>query len=224
MAPPFVNATTETCSAVSSERRRVFVAAAHEAFFAEGYSGTSMSSIAARVGGSKTTLWTYFPSKQALFSAVVDEIVEQYGTALSIELPDDEPVEIVLRRFGTALLDTVLSEPIVALHRLVMGEVVRFPELADMFYERGAKRGQARLSAYLERAMKRDLLRNGDAPVLARQFAGMCLSGCFQLALLGIDKQPTQFAISKDIDAAVDATMRAWGNVANLEHHVQPKI
>lgn len=38
-----------------------------------------MSSIAGQVGGSKTTLWAYFPSKEDLFAAVVDDVVEQYG-------------------------------------------------------------------------------------------------------------------------------------------------
>ena len=44
-------------------RRKAFVDAAREAFFAHGYAGTTMSSIASAVGGSKTTLWSYFPSK-----------------------------------------------------------------------------------------------------------------------------------------------------------------
>ncbi len=59
----------------------------------------SMSSIASKVGGSKTTLpGPIFRRRSDLFAAVVDGIVEQYGDALTIELPLDEPVPDVLRR------------------------------------------------------------------------------------------------------------------------------
>src|SRR3546814_14826440 len=66
-------------------RRKAFVEAARKGFLANGYAGTTMSSIASAVGGSKTTLWTYFPSKEALFEAVVDDIVDYYGAALQVE-------------------------------------------------------------------------------------------------------------------------------------------
>ena len=42
----------------AAARRKAFVDAARALFFANGYTGTTMSSIASKVGGSKTTLWT----------------------------------------------------------------------------------------------------------------------------------------------------------------------
>lgn len=79
----------------SAQRRKAFVDAARSAFFSQGYAGTVMSSIASQVGGSKTTLWSYFPSKEEFFSAVVDDIIEQYGEALLIELSLDEDMMVV---------------------------------------------------------------------------------------------------------------------------------
>ena len=169
-----------------------------------------MSSIAKRVGGSKTTLWSYFPSKESLFAAVVDDVVEQYGVALGVELSIEEPLETVLRRFGFALLKTVLSGPILSLHRLVVGDAARFPELAEMFFERGAKRGHARLARYLGAAMDIGLLRPTDAMVAARQFTGLCLSGCFQSALLGLEEKPPNVSIEFDLENAVNTAVSAW--------------
>src|SRR3546814_10314431 len=62
---------TVSADDATAARRKAFVDAAREGFFANGYAGTTMSSIASTVGGSKTTLWSYFPSKEALFEAVV---------------------------------------------------------------------------------------------------------------------------------------------------------
>ena len=191
-------------------RRAAFVSAAQEAFLTHGYAGTTMSSIAATVGGSKTTLWSHFPSKQALFAAVVDDVVSQYGKALAVDLPPEAPVAATLSRFAAALLATILSPPIIGLHRLVTGEAGRFPELARLFWERGPKRGKARLSAYIANAMADGRLRPGDPDIAARQFAAMCQAGCFQQATLGLAAGPTADNIAADIAAATDSFMRAW--------------
>ncbi len=196
--------------AAVSRRRKSFVDAATRAFFAKGYGDTTMSSIATMVGGSKTTLWTYFPSKEALFAAVVDDIVEHHGLALSVELSEDEEIRLVLHRFGTTLLATLLSEPILNLHRLVVGEAKRFPHLAELFYERGARRGKARLAAYLVLAMEKSLLRSGDPVIAARQFAALCQAGRYQRAMMNLAAADGETSADRDVETAVDTFWRAW--------------
>ena len=53
------------------ERREAILAIAKRVFLDQGYSGASMSAISAELGGSKGTLWSYFPSKEELFAARV---------------------------------------------------------------------------------------------------------------------------------------------------------
>jgi TetR/AcrR family transcriptional regulator, mexJK operon transcriptional repressor len=200
--------TAETGS--RNARRAAFVAAGREEFFSRGFAGAVMSNVATRVGGSKTTLWSYFPSKEDLFAAVVDDIVEKYGEALSVDLDSNEPIESILKRFATAMLKTVLSEPILHLHRLVTGEAGRFPQVGAMFYERGAKRGKAKLSLFIANAMEKGELRKGDPDLATRQFAEMCKSGCFQQSLLGMTEKVTPDAIASDISESVTMFMRGW--------------
>lgn len=195
---------------IQDQRREAFVAAARNAFFQNGYAGTTMSAISAQVGGSKTTLWTYFPSKDELFAAVVDDIVEHYGCALSVELSPELPVAEVLGHFAAAMLSTMLSPPIINLHRVVTGEVGRFPELGRLFYERGPKRGKARLAEYMAGVMADGRLRTGDPALASRQFSAMCQSHVFQLALYGIEA-PSPDMVARDITSAVDSFLRAWG-------------
>lgn len=209
MIPASTNSEEE--KAGRAQRRQAFVDAARDAFFAHGYGATTMSAIAATVGGSKTTLWAYFPSKEELFAAVIDDIVERYSLALTIEVDQAEPVAPVLRRFGRAVMTTILSSHIQALHRIVTGEALRFPELGRMFYERGPKRGKARLAAFVAGAMADGRLRRGDPMVATRQFSGMCQSGCFQEILLGIEGFGKPRDVDRDVDAAVETFMRAWG-------------
>ena len=192
-------------------RRKAFVDAARELFFANGYAGTTMSSIASKVGGSKTTLWTYFPSKEDLFAAVVDDIVAQYGDALAIELPLDEPVSDVLRTFGNLLMTKLTATPILSLFRLVVGEAERFPHLAETFYERGPRRGKARAAVWVGEKMVRGEIRMGDPMRAVQQFTGLCQSGLYQFAMLNLPESRDLDRLRDDVDAAVDAFCRAWG-------------
>ena len=52
-------------------RREAIVEAAATLFQEMGYERASMNELARRLGGSKATLYSYFPSKEALLVAVV---------------------------------------------------------------------------------------------------------------------------------------------------------
>lgn len=208
-----IPASTPVLDKAAAARRKTFVDAAREAFFANGYAGTTMSSIASSVGGSKTTLWSYFPSKEELFAAVVDDIVESYGDALQVDLPLCDDVVPVLRRFAGVLVNTLMSEPLLALYRLVVGEAQRFPHLSETFYERGPRRGKARLAVWIGEKMAMGELRRGDPLLAVHQFAGLCQGGSYQFAVLNLPeaRRPDRARIEAEIDAAIDTFYRAWG-------------
>jgi AcrR family transcriptional regulator len=191
-------------------KRACILETARAAFFAHGYGATSMSAIAATVGGSKTTLWSHFRSKEELFAAVVDDIVERYGAALSIELPPDAPVAPTLERFAAALMATIMYTPVIDLHRLVTGEAARFPELATVFWERGPKRGKARLAAYIAAAMADGRLRPGDPMRAALQFVALCQAESFQQVLLRMGPAPGAETIARNVTVAVDSFLKIW--------------
>jgi len=194
----------------ASTKRAAFVAAARDQFFAHGYGATAMSAIAAQVGGSKTTLWTYFPSKQDLFAAVVDDAVERFGSALEWPLEADLPVEDALRRFAEGMMGIIGTREILELHRIVLGEAGRFPELGTLFFERGPKRGKAKLAAYLAGAMADGRVKRGDPAVAARQFAALCQAGLHQDRLWGLVQGEDAARQKTDIEAAIACWTGAW--------------
>lgn len=194
----------------TAQRRKAFIDAAREAFFANGYAGTTMSSIASKVGGSKTTLWSYFPSKEDLFAAIVDDIVEHYGQVLTLDLPVDRPVREVLRNFGNVLMTKLTSTPLLSLYRLVVGEADRFPHLAETFYDRGPRRGKARAAEWVAEKMARGELRMGNPMRAVQQFSGLCQSGIYQFAILGLPEGRDLDRVAAEVEDAVDTFYRAW--------------
>src|SRR5262249_19293571 len=60
-------------------RREAILDVAGVVFSEEGYEAASMSTIAARVGGSKGTLYNYFRSKAELFEAYIEDYCAQHA-------------------------------------------------------------------------------------------------------------------------------------------------
>ena len=82
------------------ERRETILRIAHAAFLEDGYAATSMSSIAAKVGGSKATLYNYFSSKEELFSAVIEERCRDFREMLYDAELESQDFRKVLTHLG----------------------------------------------------------------------------------------------------------------------------
>lgn len=188
-------------------RRRAILRCARTSIMKHGYAGTTMSGIAAALGGSKTTLWSYFPTKEALFGAVIDEEIVRFRDELLGIFDLSGTLEETLRRFCTALLGKLLQPDAIRLHRIITGEAERFPEIGRIFYERGPQHTQLRLAAYLQEAMDRGELRRADPLQAARQLT-ILIQPVFMLRLWKVSNGRVD--TSAEATAAVDAFLRAY--------------
>ena len=195
----------------SDIKRDEFVDAAKSLFFERGFGATTMSALAAQVGGSKTTLWAYFRSKEAVFAAVVDQMVDEFGRALAEPMDQTLTLEEGLRFFGTSMLTIVTRDDVVELHRIVIGEAGRFPELAQLLAKRGPRPGHAKLAAFLKAKINDGSLVPGDVEVLTRQFVCLCQFNLHQQCLMGARPDVSADAIRMDVDAAISAFLAAYG-------------
>src|SRR3546814_14569460 len=81
-------------------------------------------------------------------------------------------------------MTTLTSDLLLALYQLVVGEARRFPHLAEAFYERGPRRGKARLAVWMAEKMVRGELRRGDPLRAVYHLAGLLQSGLYQVTVL----------------------------------------
>jgi AcrR family transcriptional regulator len=194
-----------------ADRRRAILEVAERSFMEHGFGNTSMSTIAAKLGGSKTTLWSYFPSKDTLFAAVLDHKIAAFQRALDEALIPTGGTAAALTRFGRLFLAKVLSPQSTALHRLIVSEAERFPQVGEAFAGRGPDRVRVRLAHYMGEEMAAGRLRAGDPNRAARQFLALCQSGCY-LDRLWRARQEDASDTEADVAAAVDTFMRGWGD------------
>lgn len=191
-------------------RRDHILDVARDAFLAEGYAATSMSLIAQRLGGSKGTLYNYFKSKEELFGAVMQrQCAELAETLFDVDHEGEAPRER-LEHYGRSFL-TLLLDPIpMAMHRVIVGESERFPEVGRTFYEFGPKVVMTRIGEYLEELMAQGVLRRADPLVAARHFKDLTMSGVHQPRLWNVIETPDAAAIEAQVAVAVDTFLRAY--------------
>ncbi|MFO6300028.1 TetR/AcrR family transcriptional regulator [Rahnella selenatireducens] len=157
-------------------RREAIIDAAAQLFQETGYERASMNELARRLGGSKATLYSYFPSKEALLVAVV----KAYATGhLSDAVSDltqtwaDADLETILTRFGERML-LVLTNDVSALavYRMVIAESGH-SEIGTLFYDAGPRESVDILATFLASAMEGGQLAQADAHLRALQFLAL---------------------------------------------------
>ena len=146
------------------------LAAAREEFLQCGYAGTSMDAVARRARASKTTLYTRFSSKEALFAATIAGECRAGGVDFAASDLDALSVEAALALIGGRVVALVSSPAAVRMEQVVNGEAARFPEVAETFLREGPDRVRAAITAYLARAAQRGLIAVDDADFAAGQF------------------------------------------------------
>lgn len=191
------------------DRRDAILDVAYECFVAEGYGLTSMSTIAARLGGSKGTLYNYFRSKEELFDAFVRRSCSRLQTQQE-NVPQEGDVRERLLQTAANFIDHLLSPETMAIYRVVVGEGERFPELARLFYDAGPRTGIARTAGLLQSLMDDGRLRKDDPVQAAYQFKDLSLSGVFHLRLWGVIGDPTPAERRTRAEIAVDTFLRAY--------------
>ncbi len=107
------------------------VEAATELMLEHGYGATSIEAVAARAGVSKRTFYHRYPDKAALIRAVVGELIDAARPAAGPSGANGGDLGAALRQLGAQVLDAALTPRILALHRLLIAESSRFPELLE---------------------------------------------------------------------------------------------
>ena len=107
---------------IGRERRAAILAAGLGVFARAGYEGATLDAVAAAAGLSKPNLLYYFPSKAAVYRAILDGLLDDWLAPLRALDPEGEPLAQMLAYVRAKL---VLSREAPAASRLFAGEVLR---------------------------------------------------------------------------------------------------
>ncbi len=192
----------------SEARRQAILEVAAEVFREHGFEQASMAEISARLGGSKATLYSYFPSKEALFLEVVHRFAESFMRGLFSELGPAADVTASLRSFGERFVEFIGDPKMILVLRVMYAEAGR-TGAGKEFYERGQCTGVGQLAAYLEQCVAQGKLRSCNVKAAAQHLLSMLMAETVSPLLAGADAATLPQAADA-VTRATEAFLRAY--------------
>jgi AcrR family transcriptional regulator len=153
-------------------RPQQIIAAALEAFGECGLAKATLDDIAKRAGVSKGTIYLYFPNKEELFREVVRQTavaaIESGEQAVTQGTPSEQ-LYAAMRGYWAFVRSPIFN----TLHRLVLGELHQFPDLARFYADEVVARGLKLLSGIIRRGIDAGEFRDVDPMIAARMLVAM---------------------------------------------------
>ena len=199
----------------SPKRRQAIIEAAAAMFRERGFDRASMHAIAARVGGSKGTLYSYFPSKEELFFAVVEDALESQATAPFDALGGRGDLHARLEQFARLYVEFRLGDDVIALDRMLIAESER-TNLAGIMHERYVQPQWRRPAEALKAEMDAGRLRAGDPYRAATQFRLLAEGDLVERRLRG-DRSVSSEMAAGEVTKGLEAFLRAYAPEAEAD-------
>ncbi|MET0335318.1 MAG: TetR/AcrR family transcriptional regulator [Rhizobacter sp.] len=166
MSKPSSAAAAPTRQRRKEARPQELLDAALALFVEKGFAATRSDEVAVKAGVSKGTLYLYYPSKEELLKAVIQQnygglIAEGAGIVDNFVGPSAELLAMLMRMWWKR----VGNSPAGGIHKIMMAEVRNFPEIAQFYRDeviqpasdllirtlrRGVERGEFRALPYEE--------------------------------------------------------------------------
>ena len=204
----------------TEDRKQAIIETAVQVFREVGYERASMTTISSRLGGSKGTLYGYFRSKEELFEAAMKAAVEAPGDQIMELLdPNTDDLRHCLEQFGSAYLDFILAEDVLAIKRTAAADGFSTP-LGPHLFDQGPRRAVKTLTTFFAQQITRERLRKVSPVLAALHFKGLIETGFLEEALYGAE---LQFNRQEALVQAVDAFLRAY-SLGETTQSVEPAL
>lgn len=189
-------------------RRDRILDAATDVFSQYGYEAASLQEIVSRAGGSLATLYRLFGNKEGLFQAVIERKSTQLLESMDLPHMKGENPHKVLTNVGVHLLNLILSDDVLAVHRLLIAESGRNPRLREIFMSMAPERSQRALADYLQYMVDHGHLQIEDCAMAAVQFVNMIKGNYYMRRLLGENVVISEADQRREVEHAVNIFLR----------------
>lgn len=193
-------------------KKKDITKAAAEAFLEKGYGNTSMDYIAEKAGVSKQTIYSNFKNKEELFCGMIEGKCDEISSPMSESEYEALDPESFLTSLGNDFLCFIVTQESINLHRIIIAESHRFPELSKIFFEQGTKKGLKKLVTYFKAHNKKGTLKINDLEKAAQIYIEMLKGPMIQGMLMGFSTKPSKKEIKKHVDEVVRVFLSAYEN------------
>ena len=191
-----------------SPRGLLILDAAQRLFYHQGFDETSLAMIINETGGSRRSIYNEFGNKRGLLMAVIQRQVKSQSeilTSINRDLEAREALNQVCSKFVRGML----SAELMSLFRLVVQQVVKFPELGEMIYQNGPMVGILPLADYLSWLTEKNILKIENCHFSAQMLLEMAKGPLHTRSLLLPDINASDEEITQQVTKAVDIFINA---------------
>jgi len=153
------------------ERQASIIAAAASLFAQKGFNGTTTREIARTAGISEALLFKYFPTKRALYAAILAEKVQLSQLLATVEEAADKRDDVQVFTLIASFRIHRGADP--TLLRLLLFSALEGHELSDMFFRNRHRVFYEFLAGYIARRTREGKFRKVDPLLAAQSFVGM---------------------------------------------------
>jgi TetR/AcrR family transcriptional regulator of autoinduction and epiphytic fitness len=163
---------------LTDRKRAAVISAAIEEFLAAGFDATSMDRIAARASVSKRTVYNHFPSKEALFAAILRQLWDSSDAGEAPAYSACQPLREQLLQLLLKKLSLLNDEAFLSLARVAIAAGIHSPERArDMVARMGER--EEDLTVWIRAAAGDGRLKTSDPMFAAQQLQGLVKAVAF---------------------------------------------
>jgi TetR/AcrR family transcriptional repressor of mexJK operon len=171
--------------AQAESRHAQLLEAALELFLEHGYELTTIEEIIASIGMHKSTMYSLYPDKKALFLASVQRAIVRWTLPVEAlkQLESDDLEETLIAIARLRLANTVSTMGL-KLQRILIAESLRFPEITQMFWQ-GIEPGFAYLTDLLAKRTRRGEIEVDQPELIAHGFFTLTVGLISRMILMG---------------------------------------
>ena len=193
----------------SPRKSEMMLAAAQRLFAEAGYEAVSMDLVAKTAGVSKATLYAHFDSKENLFAEILEAENGHAGDEDWIPERFEGDAADVLRRFARGMARFFVDGRGLAIYRLFVADLHRFPELVARFHANGPMAMRSRVARLLAQMGERGALAIDDPETAADHFLSLVQGRLPFDRSIGLPPPPDE-ELERHVESALQFFLRGY--------------
>ncbi|WP_245608435.1 TetR/AcrR family transcriptional regulator [Shewanella waksmanii] len=165
-------------SSRSEQKRLDIIEAATQEFKLSGFGVASMDDIAARAGASKRTVYNHFPSKEALFQAIIVNMMATLCTFECDEFSPEQDLTAQLTQLALAEISMLSELAFQDMAKVIIAEAIHKPQLIEQAMAQFSQQ-ESPLEAWFIAALDAGALTARDSQFVLTQFTALIKGFCF---------------------------------------------
>jgi TetR/AcrR family transcriptional regulator of autoinduction and epiphytic fitness len=193
----------------SELKRAAVLDAAMLEFQAKGFKATSMDDIAKRAEVSKRTVYNHFPSKEALFSAIMLKMMALLCNFEHVCYSTDVDLAEQLTQLAQYEIAQLQNEGFMATARVIIAEVIHSPALIHDAMA-SFNQQESPLTAWFSAAAAASALKTAHPEIVMMQFISVIKGFCFWPQIVQGEAFPDEDKIALITDTAVQMILKQY--------------